>query len=86
MTNWQASKCTYLIALQNDDAKNSLWRSTAVHIPRSGSYGITQNKGKAPMPMPSYKRPHGSIGHNSHSSYGGFEDNDSKGAFGSKIS
>jgi hypothetical protein len=32
MTNWYASKCESLIALQNDATKNSLWRSTAVKI------------------------------------------------------
>ena len=38
------------------------------------------------MPMPSYKRHHGSIGHDSRGSCGSFENNDSKGALGSKIS
>jgi hypothetical protein len=71
--------------LHNDAAKNSLWRSAAVNIPRSSNSGATQNKGKAPMPMPSYKRPHVSIGHNRHDSYGSFENNGNKGAFGNKI-
>jgi len=52
LTNGQAVKYDSLIALQNDDAKNSLWRSAAVSIPRSGNFGITHNKGKANMPMP----------------------------------
>jgi hypothetical protein len=86
MTGWQASKYTSLTALQNDAAKDSLWRSTAVHIPRSGNYGTTQNKGKASMPMPSYMRPHGNIGHNSHGSYASFENHGSKGAYGIKVS
>jgi hypothetical protein len=41
MTNWQASNLASLIALQNDVAKNSLWRSTAVNIPRSGNSSTT---------------------------------------------
>ena len=43
MINWQAGKCASLIALQNDVAMNSLWRSTAVNIPRSGNFGTSQN-------------------------------------------
>jgi hypothetical protein len=86
MTNWQASKHTSYIALQNDAAKNILWRSIAVNIPRSGNSGTTHNKGKAPMPMPSYKRPRGNIGHNNHGNYGCFKNNGSKGASCSKVS
>ena len=41
MTNWQAGKYASLIALQNDAAMNSLWRLTAVHIPRSDNFGTT---------------------------------------------
>jgi hypothetical protein len=52
MTKWQACKYTSSIALQNDSAENSLWRSSAANIPRSGNFGTTQKKGKAPMPMP----------------------------------
>ena len=72
--------------MQNDDAKNSLWRPTAVKNPRSGNSGTTQNKGKAHVPMSSNKRPHGSIGHNNYGSYGNFENDGIKGAFGSKVS
>ena len=86
MTKWQAGKHASLILLQNDVAKNNLRHSTAVHIPRSSNSGTTQNKGKAPMSMPSYKRSHGNIGHNSHDSYGSFENNGSKGTFDSKVS
>jgi hypothetical protein len=86
MTNWQARKYASLIALQNDDAKNSLWRSIAVNILRSGSSSTKQNKGKAPMSMASYKRPRGSISHNIHGSYGNFGNNGSKGASGGKVS
>jgi hypothetical protein len=86
ITKWQARKKAFLIALQNDAAKNSLRHLTDEKILRSGSFGTTYNKGKAPIPMPSYKRPHGNIGHNNHNSYGSFGDNCSKGAFGSKVS
>jgi hypothetical protein len=61
MTNWQASKYEYLLTLQNDLAKNSLWRLAAVNIPINSSFATNQNMDKAPMPMPSYKRSHGSI-------------------------
>jgi hypothetical protein len=79
MTSLQARKYDSLIALQNDDAKHSLWRSTAVHTPRSGSFATTKNIGKIFMPTPSYKRPHGSIGKSSHVNHGSFGGNGSKG-------
>ena len=85
MTNWQACKNDSLLTLQNDVAKNSLWRSAAVNIPRNSSSATTQNKGKAPMPMPSYTRPHGSIGQSNHDSHNNFRGNGSKGAFDSKL-
>jgi hypothetical protein len=69
MTNWHAGKYDSLLTLQNDVAKNSLWRSSAVNIPRNSSSAKTQNKGKAPMPMPPYKRSHGNIGQSSHGSH-----------------
>jgi hypothetical protein len=53
MTNWQACKYDSLLTLQNDVAKNSFWRSTAVNIPRNSSSATTQIKGKAHMPMSS---------------------------------
>jgi hypothetical protein len=84
MTNWHASKYYSLLTLQNDDAKNIFWRSTAVNIPRNIGTATTQNKGKAPMPMPPYKRSHGSIGQSSHGSRNNFGGNGSKGAFASK--
>jgi hypothetical protein len=85
-TNRHAINYASLSALRNDAAKNSLWRSTAANILRSGNSDTTRNKKKAPMPMPSYKRPHGSIGHNSCDSYGSFGNIGSKGAFDSKVS
>ena len=62
MTNWHAGRYDSLIALHNDVAKNSLQRSVVVDIPRNISFATTQNKGKAPVPMPSYKCPHINIG------------------------
>jgi hypothetical protein len=68
----------HLLTLQNDAAKNGLWRSNAVNIPRKSSSATTQNKGKAPMPMPPYERPHGNIGQSSHVSQNNFGGNGSK--------
>ncbi len=73
-----------MLTLQNDAAENSLWRSTAVNIPRNSSLATTQNKGKAPMPMPPYTRSRGNIGQSSHGSHNNFEGNGSKGASASK--
>ena len=81
MTNWQACKYPTMIALQNDAAKNRLWRSGAVTTPRSGSYVTTQNRGKPPPPPPPFKRPQE---HNRYDSHGNFENNDSKCAFSNK--
>jgi hypothetical protein len=85
MTNWQAGKYDFFLTLQNDAVKNSLWRSTAVNIPRNSSSATTQNKGKAPMPMPPYKRSHGNIGQNNHGSRNNFRGNGSKGASAGKL-
>jgi hypothetical protein len=85
MTNRPAGKYESLIALHNDASKNSLWRSAAVNTPRNGSSNTSQTRGNAPMPMPSYKRPYGSIGQNNHISHGSFRGNGSKGASSSKI-
>ena len=85
MTKWQASKYVSLITLQNDAAKNSLWRSAAVNLPRNSSSATTINRGKTHVPMPSYKRPHGNIGQSSHDSQSSFERNGSKGASGMKL-
>jgi len=85
MTNWQTGKYDSLLTLQNGAAKNSVWCSTAVNIPRNSSSATTQNKGKASMPMPPYKRSHGSIGQSSHGSHNNFGGNGSKGVFASKL-
>ena len=79
MTNWQANKYVYLLTLHNDVAKNSLWRSTAVNIPSNSGSATTQNKGKAHMPMPPYKRYHNGNGQNSHDSHNSFGGSGSRG-------
>jgi hypothetical protein len=84
MDTWQAGKYESLITLQNDVVKNSLWRSAAVNIPRNSSSATTQNRGKASLLMPSYKRPHGRIGKSDHGSYMSFGGNGSKGASSNK--
>ena len=80
MTNWQACKYESLLTLHNDAAKNSLWRSTAVNIPRNSSFATTKIGGKALMPMRPYTRSHGSIGQRSHDSHNNFGGNGSKSA------
>ena len=85
MTYWQACKYDSLLTLQNDVAKKSLWHSDAVNIPRNSSSATTQNRGRAPMPMPSYKRPHGNIGQSCFGSHNSFGGNGSKCAFGCKL-
>ena len=56
-----------------------------VNNPRKSSYATTSNMGKTPMPMPSHKRPHGSIGQSIHGNHKKFGVNKSKGAFGIKL-
>jgi hypothetical protein len=74
-----------LITLQNDVAKNNLSRSAAVNIPRGSCSATTQNKGKAHVPMLSYKCPRGIIGQSNHASHSNFGGNGSKGASGSTL-
>jgi hypothetical protein len=79
MTNWQTGKCATLMELQTDAAKNSLWRSSTVITPRSGSLNSHHNKGKPPMLQSTSKRHHPIVfKHQTTSSHGGF------GASGSK--
>ena len=85
MTNWQASKYYSLLTLQNDAAKNSLWHSNVVNISRNSSFATTRNKGKAPMPMPSYKRSHGSIVQRRHDTHNCFGGSGSTSSFASKL-
>jgi len=84
MTNWHACKYDFLLTLQNDDAKNSLLRSFAINILRNSSSATTQNKVKAPMPMPPNNRSHGNIGQICNVSHNNFGGNGSKGASASK--
>jgi hypothetical protein len=56
MANWQTGKYATLMELQNDAAKNSLWRSSTIITPRSGGSNSHHNKGKAPMAQPTSKR------------------------------
>ena len=80
MTNWLACKYGSFIALRNDATNYSLWRSAAVNTPRNGISATTQNRGKTLVPMPSHKRPHGSIGEKSQGNHNNFGGNGSKGA------
>jgi hypothetical protein len=84
MTNWQAGKYDSLISLQNDAAKNSLWRSTGVNSPRTGLLARTQNKGKAPMTTSTFKHPNSGNNQNSRGSSGSFGGNANKGASSSR--
>ena len=45
MINWQTVKYVTLIELQNDVAKNSLWRSSTIITPRLGGSNSHHNKG-----------------------------------------
>jgi hypothetical protein len=71
--------------LQNDVAKNNLWRSAAVNVRENSCSATTQNKGKTRVPMPSFRRPHGSIGLSNHGSHNNFGGNGSQGASSSKL-
>ena len=51
-----------------------------VNIPRNSISATTQNRAKAHVPMPLYKRPRGIIGQNSHGINKKFGGNGSKGA------
>ena len=85
MTNQHEGKYESLIALQNDAAMNSLWRSAADNIPRNSSSAITQSRGKAHVRMPSYKLSHGIIGRSCHGNHNNFGGNGSRGSSGNKL-
>jgi hypothetical protein len=73
------------MALQNDAAKNNLWRSSNVITPKTGGSNTRQNKGKILMTQPSFKRSQPSIfGQNNFGSHGNFGGNAHKGASKSK--
>ena len=66
--------------LQNDAAKNSLWCSSTIITPRTGCSNSNHNKGKAPMPQPTFKRHHPIVfKQQPSSSHGSFEASSSKG-------
>jgi hypothetical protein len=66
--------------LQNDAAKNSLWRSSTIITPRMGGSNSHHGKCKAPMPPPMSKRPQpAGFGQNTFGSHGNFGANNSKG-------
>ncbi len=85
MTNWQKGKYATLMALQNDDAKNSLWWSSTMITTWSGGFSIHQNKGKSPMTQPTFKRPQPTnFGQKNFDSHNSFGVSGSKGASSSK--
>ena len=68
--------------LQNDAAKNSLWRSSTIITPRVSGSNAHHGKGKAPMPVPMSKRPQTTFfGEHTFGSHGSFGANTSKGVF-----
>jgi hypothetical protein len=71
--------------LQNDDANNSLWRSSTIITSRSSGSGTHQNKCKSPMTQPSFKRHHPIIfGLNNSSSHVSSRGNGSNGTSNNK--
>ncbi len=66
--------------LQNDAAKNSLWRSSAIITPRVGGSNSHHGKGKVPIPAPMPKRQQtAGFGQNTFGSHGSFGAITSKG-------
>ena len=79
MTNWQTRKYATLMEWQTRAAKNSLWRSSTVITPRSGSSNSHHYKGKAPILQSTSMRHHPNVfKHKTSGSHGSF------GASGSK--
>ena len=79
MANWQTGKYASLMDLQNDDAKNYLWRSSTIITPRSGGSNSRHDKGKAHMQQPNAKRPQPIVyGQNNSGSHGSFGPSSSK--------
>ena len=56
MTSWHTGKYATLMDLQNDAAKNFVWRSATIITPRTRGSNSHHGKGKAPMPSPTSKR------------------------------
>jgi hypothetical protein len=80
MSNWQTGKYATLMDLQNDAAKNSLWRSSTIITPRMGGSNNYHGKGKSPMPVPMSKRLQpANFGQNVFGSHGSFGAGSSRG-------
>jgi hypothetical protein len=80
MTNWQTGKYATLMDLQNDAAKNSVWRSSTIITPRTEGFNSHHGNDKAPMPQSTSKRlqPIG-FGQNTFGSHGSFGSSIDKG-------
>ena len=85
MTISQTGKYATLLELQNDAAKNYLWRSSTILTPRSGGSNSHKNKSKNPMTQPTSKRHQPIVyGQNNSGSHGNFGDSASKGISNTK--
>jgi hypothetical protein len=71
MTKWQTGKYLFIIALQNDAAKNSSWRSTSALTLRASSNSSEDRKSKGTTLTTSFKK--------ANVSNGNFSGNGSKG-------
>jgi len=78
--NWHTGKYATLMDMQNDAAKNSLWRSATIITPRTGGSNSHHDKNKAPMPQtPSKRLQPIAFGPNTFGSHGSFGTSSSKG-------
>jgi len=62
MSNWQFSKYMSIIALHNDAAKNSLWRSTSALRLRTNNNNSKDRKRKEAALTPCFKKANGTSG------------------------
>ena len=62
MTNWQTGKYVSIIDLQNDAAKNSMWRSISALTLRANDNRRGDNRGIRTKFTPSFKKLNGSNG------------------------
>jgi hypothetical protein len=72
MTNWQSGKYLSIIALQNDAAKNSLWRSTSSLTMSTNNSNSGERKGKGAAFPNNFKKSNGSNGSFSSNNNKGF--------------
>jgi hypothetical protein len=56
VTTWQNSNYLSIIALQNDVAKNNLWRSTSILTLHSSNIGSDDRKNKGTTFTPCFKK------------------------------